>query len=67
MIKKFESDFNGTKKMSEKHFIDSKELTPYLEKNIPDFEGPLIIEEFIGGQSNPTYFLKTNENSYALR
>lgn len=67
MIKKFKSDFNGTKKMSEKHFIDSKELIPYLEKNIPDFEGPLIIEEFIGGQSNPTYFLKTNEKSYVLR
>ena len=67
MIKKFESQFNGTKKMSEKHFIDPKILTPFLEKKIPDFGGPLEIEEFIGGQSNPTYFLKTENKSYVLR
>ena len=67
MIKKFESQFNGTKKMSEKHFIDPKILTPFLEKKIPDFSGPLEIEEFIGGQSNPTYFLKTKNRSYVLR
>ena len=53
MIKKFESQFNGTKKMSEKHFIDPKILTPYLKEKISDFDGPLEIEEFIGGQSNP--------------
>ena len=43
MIKKFESQFNGTKKMSEKHFIDPKILTPFLEKKISDFSGPLEI------------------------
>jgi aminoglycoside phosphotransferase (APT) family kinase protein len=67
MIKKFESDFNGTKEMAEKHFIDSDKLTPYLREHISDFEGPLTIEEFVGGQSNPTYFLKTSTKSYVLR
>ena len=50
---------NGTKEMSEKHFIDAKILNDYLENNIDAYEGPLNIEEFIGGQSNPTYLLKT--------
>ena len=61
MIKKFESQFNGTKKMSEKHFIDPKILTPFLEKKIPDFNGPLEIEEFIGGQSNPNLLFKNKK------
>ena len=67
MIKKFESQFNGTKEMSEKHFIDPEILTPFLEKNVTDFSGPLEIKEFIGGQSNPTYFLKAGEKLYVLR
>ena len=67
MIKKVEGEMNGTKEMSKKHFIDSSILSEYLEKNIPDFSGPLKIEEFIGGQSNPTYLLKTESSSYVLR
>ena len=67
MIKKFESQFNGTKEMSEKHFIDPEILAPFLEKNVTDFSGPLEIKEFIGGQSNPTYFLKAGEKLYVLR
>ena len=48
MIKKVEGEMNGTKEMSKKHFIDSSILSEYLEKNIPEFSGPLKIEEFIG-------------------
>ena len=48
MIKKVEGEMNGTKEMSKKHFIDSSTLSEYLEKNIPEFSGPLKIEEFIG-------------------
>ena len=50
MIKKVEGEMNGTKEMSKKHFIESSILSEYLEKNIHEFSGPLIIEEFIGGQ-----------------
>lgn len=67
MIKKVEGEMNGTKDMSEKHFIDSSILSKYLEKNIPNFSGSLKIKEFIGGQSNPTYLLKTENSSYVLR
>ena len=67
MIKKVEGEMNGTKEMSDKHFIDAKILNDYLKNNIDDYEGPLNIEEFIGGQSNPTYLLKTPSASYVLR
>ena len=49
MIKKFESQFNGTKEMSEKHFIDPEILSSFLKENIPNFSGQLEIQEFIGG------------------
>ena len=48
MIKKFESQFNGTKEMSEKHFIDPEILSSFLKENIPNFSGQLEIQEFIG-------------------
>ena len=67
MIKEVEGEMNGTKDMSKKHFIDSSILSKYLEKNIPNFSGSLKIKEFIGGQSNPTYLLKTENSSYVLR
>ena len=38
-----------------------------MEKNVQDFVGPLSIEEFKGGQSNPTYLVKTETQSYVLR
>ena len=67
MIKKFESQFNGTKEMSEKQFIDPEILSSFLKENIPNFSGQLEIQEFIGGQSNPTYFLDSGDKSYVLR
>ena len=66
MIKKFESQFNGTKEMSEKHFIDPEILSSFLKENIPNFSGQLEIQEFIGGQSNPTYFLAVSYTHLTL-
>mgnify|MGYP005671759105 CR=1 FL=1 len=66
MIKRVEGELNGTKEMSKKHFIDAKVLNEYLEQEIENYKGPLTIEEFIGGQSNPTYLLKTFSASYVL-
>jgi aminoglycoside phosphotransferase (APT) family kinase protein len=31
----------------------------YLLKHLPGFDGPLSVEQFKGGQSNPTYKLLT--------
>ena len=57
----------GTMEVLERHQFDEKALTGFMEENVQDFVGPLSIEEFKGGQSNPTYLVKTNTQSYVLR
>jgi aminoglycoside phosphotransferase (APT) family kinase protein len=64
------SDFDhfiGTRAVSEKQAFDIAALTPWLETNLPNFEGPLTVESFKGGQSNPTYKLTTRAQSYVMR
>jgi len=39
----------------------------YLEENLQGFQGPLEVEKFAVGQSNPTYHLRTPGRSYVLR
>ena len=64
----FEENQNiGTMEVLERHQFDEKALTDFMEKNVQDFVGPLSIEEFKGGQSNPTYLVKTKTQSYVLR
>lgn len=47
--------------------IDTPRLATWMEANVADFAGPLTIEQFKGGQSNPTYKLVTPARSYVLR
>lgn len=64
------SDFDhfvGTRPVSEKHQFDTAALSAWLGKNMPGFGGPLNVEMFKGGQSNPTYKLITPSRSYVMR
>lgn len=47
--------------------FDDAALAAYLKKALPDFEGPVEIVRFAGGQSNPTYSLATATRRYVLR
>ena len=67
MSNKFKGEYSGTKEVSERHKIDKEKLQKYLEQSIDDFSKISSIEEFIGGQSNPTYLIKTSGESYVLR
>lgn len=49
------------------HPLDSARLDRYLKDHLPGYAGGLVIEQFVGGQSNPTYRLRTNGASYVLR
>lgn len=42
-------------------------LEAYLAQRLPGFEGPLSVEPFTGGQSNPTYHLLTPTASWVMR
>jgi aminoglycoside phosphotransferase (APT) family kinase protein len=60
-------DFTGTRPPSESHSFDAVALASWLDKNLPEFCGPLQVAQFKGGQSNPTYLLSTPARSYVMR
>jgi len=57
----------GTKPVSEQHAFEIGALERYLVARLPGFAGPLTVEQFKGGQSNPTYKLVTPSRSYVMR
>ena len=57
----------GTSEVREAHRVDAAALDSWLRSNVEAYEGPLSIEQFKGGQSNPTYKLVTPGRSYVLR
>ena len=64
----FEQNENtGTMPVLGKHAIDSLALKQYMQEHVVAFEGEISIEEFKGGQSNPTYKVVTPSKSYVLR
>lgn len=62
-----QKDFNGTMPVQERHQFDVAALETYLKANVEGFAGPLTVEQFKGGQSNPTYKLITPAKKYVLR
>ena len=59
--------FVGTREVTAQHAFDVAALTSYLDQNLSGFAGPLSVEIFKGGQSNPTYKLITPSLSYVMR
>ena len=49
------------------HEIDAAAIERYLADHVDGFRGPIEVRQFEGGQSNPTYFLRTAERDYVLR
>lgn len=59
--------FVGTRAVSEQHAFDTDALTSWMKQHVEGFEGPVQVEMFKGGQSNPTYKLITPGKSYVMR
>src|SRR5438477_2446345 len=57
----------GTTPVPEKHRADVQRLEAYLRAHIPQLSGPLSVEQFRGGQSNPTYRITAGDKRYVLR
>ncbi|HJY78736.1 MAG TPA: phosphotransferase family protein, partial [Burkholderiales bacterium] len=49
--------FIGTKPVEERHRIDSGALESFLKTKIEGLRSPLGVQQFKGGQSNPTYLI----------
>jgi aminoglycoside phosphotransferase (APT) family kinase protein len=60
-------DNTGTKPVSDSHAFDVGALEAYLRERLPGFAGPLTVEQFKGGQSNPTYLLATPSGRWVMR
>ncbi|MCD6665406.1 MAG: phosphotransferase [Hydrogenophaga sp.] len=59
--------FTGTRPVSDQHAFDVAALQSWLQQHLPGFAGPLSVEMFKGGQSNPTYKLLTPGRAYVMR
>jgi aminoglycoside phosphotransferase (APT) family kinase protein len=57
----------GTMAVAEKQRFDLGILESYLQQHVEDFQGPLTVEQFKGGQSNPTFKLVTPRKNYVMR
>lgn len=57
----------GTSAVRAAHRFDEAALARWMAEHVADFRGPLQVEQFQGGQSNPTYRLLTPTRSYVLR
>jgi aminoglycoside phosphotransferase (APT) family kinase protein len=62
-----QDSFSGTRAVSAQHRIDEAALARWLQQHMQGFEGPLQVEMFKGGQSNPTYKLITPAAQYVMR
>jgi len=60
-------EFIGTQPVAERQRFDVATLARYLGEHVEGFAGPLSIEQFKGGQSNPTFKLITPGRAYVMR
>ncbi len=51
----------------ENHRFDEARLEHYLREHMPNFRGPLVVRQFVGGQSNPTFLLETSDARFVMR
>jgi aminoglycoside phosphotransferase (APT) family kinase protein len=58
---------SGTTPVRAGYHFDEKRLAEWMSRNVTNFRGPLAVEQFKGGQSNPTYKIATARRSYVLR
>jgi len=62
-----QSTYTGTKEVAERLRFDIRRLESYLRDNVKGFAGPVTVQQFKGGQSNPTYLIETPARRYVLR
>ncbi len=61
-------EFMGTKEVSERHRFDIAALDAYLCRHVEGYpQGELKVEQFKGGQANPTFKLTVGPMQYVLR
>jgi len=59
--------FNGTRAVAPQHAFDTARLTDFMRAHVEGFSGELQVEQFKGGQSNPTFRLCAGGRQYVMR
>jgi len=62
-----DDELSGTSAVRESLRFDVERLATWLREHVAEFRGPLAVEQFKGGQSNPTYKLVTPAKTYVMR
>ena len=62
-----QEEFSGTKPVLDALRFDERALEAYMADHVDGFSGPLKVEQFKGGQSNPTYRVTAPSGAYVLR
>lgn len=58
---------SSTIPVQERHRLDPGAVERFMRERVPDFIGPIAIEQFAGGQSNPTFRITAADRRYVLR
>jgi len=61
------SEYVGTEAVREAHRFDVARLADYMRRNVDESIRTVEVEQFKGGQSNPTYLVRANGKRYVLR
>ncbi len=61
------AEIAGTIPVRREHNFNQVMLERYLREHLENYQGPLVVRQFEGGQSNPTYYCETPNRSYVLR
>ena len=59
--------FTGTRPVAPQHAFDVGRLAAWLRPRVEGFDGEIAVTQFKGGQSNPTFLLRTPARSAVLR
>jgi len=59
--------FEGTRPVAGAQRFDTDALAAWLAAHVDGFAGPLVVEQFAGGQSNPTFKLVTPSRTWVMR
>lgn len=66
-VSQLDDAFSGTKPIADALKFDEAALSRWMAAHVDKYAGPLSVEQFKGGQSNPTYKLVTPTARYVLR
>jgi aminoglycoside phosphotransferase (APT) family kinase protein len=57
----------GLRQIPPQHSFDTQRLSAWMQTHIAGFSGPIEVQQFAGGQSNPTFLVQSASRRYVLR